>query len=281
MKTIEPLKNLANAAARPGMIGPLDNKLALVTHKFSTTPIEFGDTCSGSVAVNHVVNTLLSYGATPRYLTICFTVSSAVSDDEIGRLATRTEATTVEAEAEIAAVDAILVGSDMPAGVQIAITGLGEQRPDTNWSVSNIRKGDAVIVTGAVGAHGAALAQARSGNGNGETKSDSAPLNDLVHALQNVVPQAIRTMVYPFSGFNAAVSALEQKCGMKVSIDAAKVPVGEATARVAEMMGVSPLDLETAGAMVVVIAQDKAEQALEAVRRTDFGGEAAIVGTIG
>lgn len=278
MKKIDPLKNLTNNADLPGMIGPFDNKLALVTHKFSTTPIEFGGTCSGSVAVNHVVNTLLSYGATPRYLAICFTVSSAVGDDEVKRLAEMTSGSAVDAEAEIAAVDAIVVGSDMPSGVQIAITGLGEQRPDTDWGASNIRKGDSVIVTGAVGAHGAALAQARSGNG--DVKSDSAPLNDIVHAIQNAEPRAVRAMVYPFGGFNAAISALEEKCGMRMEIDIDKVPVAEATTRVAEMMGVSPLDLETAGAMVMVVDSAKAADVLATIRRTDFGSNAAIVGIV-
>ncbi len=281
MTNLLPLKNLALKADVPGLIGPLDNQLALLTHKFTTTPVLVGGTTAGAVAVNYIANSLLAQGATPRYATMCFTVNTSISDDVVAELAASTEKASVEAESEIAAVDAVAVGSEMPSCVQIAITGLGEQRPDTDWGVNRIESGDVVILTGAVGAHGAALAQARSGIKSTEgVVSDSATLDDIVHALQDSVPDAIRCMIYPFSGFNAAIKQIEVDGGVRIDVDRDAVPVAEDVVAEANVMGVSPLELETGGAMIVVVSAQKADNALAAIRRSIFGDKAAKIGVV-
>lgn len=281
MINLLPLRKLALEADSPGLIGPIENEIALLTHKFTTTPVLIGGTTAGAVAVNYIANSLLAQGATPRYATVCFTVNTSVADETIAELAASTRKASVDAEMEIAAVDAVAVSSDMTSSVQIAMTGLGEQRPDTDWGGYRVKSGDIVIVTGAVGTHGAALAQARTGVESGKgMASDSAALGDIVHALQNSVPDSIRCLVYPFAGLNAAIKQIEAESGARVEVEHDRIPVTDEVSAEAKLMGVSPLDLETAGAMVVVVSAQDADNALAAIKRSSFGADAAEIGVV-
>lgn len=281
MINLNPLKELALKADIPGLIGPLDNQLALLTHKFDALPAKIGGTTAGAVAMNYIANSLLAQGATPRYATMCFTVNAQMNEEDVAELADSTRRASVEAECEIAAVYADALDSDIPSSVEIAVSGLGEQRPDTQWGANCLRPGDAVIITGAVGAHGAALAQARAGkNGADAVKSDSATLDDIVHALQNSVPAAIRCIVYPFEGFNDAVAELEEKSGTRLKIDYDKVPVAKEVVTEAKKTGVSPFDFESAGVMIVVVSADEASEALAAVKRSRYGENSALIGEV-
>lgn len=279
MKPFEIFKNLAVKGDAPGLIGPLDAKLAYMSRVYYAMPTHIAGTTSGAAAVNDICNRLLAQGATPRFLAATFTISSTFTADEATTMAESIRTAAVQAEVEIASVDVAVTGEHLPSAVQMSMAAIGEQRPDCTWGFNCIRPGDVIICTGAVGTQGAALMESRlDAQFMPPVASDTASLGDIVHALQNVTPAAIRALYYPADGFSSAIEDMRAATGLDVEIDAAAVPVAPAVKAACKSVGVSAYDIECAGVMLAVVAADKADEAVAAVKRSAHGAQGAIVG---
>ena len=71
---------------------------------------------------------------------------------------------------------------------------------------------------------------------------------------------------------------LESVAGHPLVIDTDKIPVDRNVSRACRWLDVNPLDMVSAGVMVVVVEASCAEKALDAVKRSAFGAQAAVIG---
>jgi hydrogenase expression/formation protein HypE len=153
------------------------------------------------------------------------------------------------------------------------------RRFDAKWLLdSNIRSGDQIILSGAIGDHGIAVLSAREGYGF-ETKvqSDAAPLNHIIAKALEV--GGVVSMKDPTRGGLAnLLNEWSEKSRVGILIGDAKIPVHPGVRTACEMLGLDPLEIGNEGKIALAVIPERAEQVLNALRSTDLGREAEIIG---
>lgn len=281
MTTQSPFNSLALSGDAPGLIGPLESRLDFTTRGYHDVPMVVPGSSVGACAIYDTVNRMLARGATPRFMTASFVVGDSIPASKLRYVAGQAAEAAVQSEVEFTSVETIVTDRPPRHGIGVTLSAIGEMRPAVEWSPACLRPGDAVIVTGEVGAHGAALSQSID---NAlflpPVLTDAAPLVDVVHEIQNVAASGIRMMYYPADGLASAVREIERMSGLKIACDASRVPVRGVVAEAARVLGKSPLELATASAMIVIVPSSQADETVAAARRSAYGSSAAVIGTV-
>lgn len=143
---------------------------------------------------------------------------------------------------------------------------------------SNLGKGDKIIVSGTIGDHGVAILSFREGYDFGsEIVSDVSPLNRLIKSLLNV--GGIVKMKDPTRGGLANTLnewSVKSKVGITIYED--KIPIREGVKAACEMLGIDPLEVGNEGKIVIAVVSQKAEEVLKALKKTEKGKNAEIIG---
>ena len=156
-------------------------RLAMTTDSFVVDPLFFPGGDIGRLCVCGTVNDLLMSGAVPKYLTCGFIIEEGADGEALARIAASMAETAAEAGVLIVAGDTKVV--EGKGGVFINTAGVGFLPEGVCVSASACREGDAVLVSGFLGEHHAAILSSRMGIEN-EIRSDCAPLGEMVSALQ-------------------------------------------------------------------------------------------------
>ena len=156
----------------------------------------------------------------------------------------------------------------------------GEYRKiDHRWCTdSNVRPGDAIIVSGYVGDHGVALLSFREGYGfESEIQSDVAPLNNMI--AEGLKAGGIVAMKDPTRG--GLANTLNEWCSKShigMEIEYSSIPLRDGVVNACDLLGIDPLSLGNEGKAVIGVVPDLAEDVLKAIRNTPEGRNAAIIG---
>lgn len=269
------------ATYHDGAILPaMGERIAMSTDTFVVTPLFFPGGNIGDLAINGTVNDILCCGATPRYLSAAFVIEEGMKIDDLCKIAAAMAAAAKEAEVEIVTGDTKVVERGRCDGVYINTTGIGIVPPNLWLDPSSLKPGDAIILTGPIGNHGMAIMTQREGlKMTSEIKSDSASLGDIVHALLRVVD--LRVLRDPTrGGLAATLNELAEASGVNITIEETAIPLREDVRTACDLLGLDPLHVANEGIMVAVVPADQAATALEAVKRSAHGAEAAIIGTV-
>jgi len=110
--------------------------------------------------------------------------------------------------------------------------------------------------------------------------SDAAPLNDIVLALleAGVEVHALRDPTR--GGLAATLNEIAGQSQTAIEIREGLIPVRPAVAAVCEALGLDPLTVANEGKMVIIIAPEDADRALELIRGRRYGQEARIIGEV-
>jgi len=167
-------------------------------------------------------------------------------------------------------------------GLFINTSGIGLVEYPHPLSVKSIEAGDAVIVSGTVGDHGAAVLSRRRELGViSEVLSDSAPLNGLIAAILAASPR-VHCMRDPTrGGLGAILAEIAKQSGRLIEIREKDVPVREEVRGICEILGFDPLFLANEGKVVVFCHPGDADRVLEVMRGHEYGREAALIGSVG
>ena len=179
--------------------------------------------------------------------------------------------------------EAVRGAGEAARSVEEAVRGAGEAaRADevvTRYTEpSRIRPGDAVIISGNLGDHHAAILSARMGIKN-SIESDCALLTPITSALRaaGVPVHAMRDVTR--GGLGTVLNELATGSDVSITIEEEKIPVSPEVRAFCGLMGLDPLYMGNEGKMVYAVAQEDAQRALAAVRETALGVNAAIIGT--
>jgi len=178
----------------------------------------------------------------------------------------------------IIAGDTKVVGRGECGGVYLATTGVGIRDPRAQLGFSRIRPDDNIIISGSVGAHGAAVMLAREEFGmHGDLQSDAASLLPVTQTL--LAYPGLRFMRDPTRGGVATVLHEIARCtGMGIEIRESQLPVNDSVAAVCELLGFDPLYLACEGRLVGVIDPADTEAALDELRRSGVAPDARVIG---
>ncbi len=259
------------------------DKLAFSTDTFVVTPHFFPGGDIGHLAVCGTVNDVATSGAIPRYLSCAFVLEEGYPLDKLRRICASMAACAKEAGVEIVTGDTKVVNRGHGDGVYINTAGIGEMREGVSLSGRNIRPGDKVLVSGSIGDHGIAIISTREElSFETQVETDAAPLNHLIGAVLDACPAgSVRAFRDPTRG--GLASTLNEFAGMSgtdIRIEEEDVPVHDQVRGACEMLGYDVFQVANEGKMVCVVAPETADAALEAMRASKYGAEAAIIGEV-
>ena len=252
-------------------------RIAVTTDSFVVTPLKFRGGDIGRLAVCGTVNDLLMRGAVPKYITSAYIIETGADTEILEEIAVSMAETAREAGVSVIAGDTkVIEGS---GGVYINTTGVGFVNDGVNIKSSNCRVGDKLIVSGNLGDHHAAILSERMEIEN-EIKSDCAPLGGMVenmlregieiHAMRDITRGGLGTILNEFASASG--------CGFE--IDEEKIPVSQTVKAFAKILGLNIMHMGNEGKLAAVVSAADSERALEIIRSSRYGENAAVIGEV-
>jgi hydrogenase expression/formation protein HypE len=257
-----------------------DGEVMLTTDGFTVQPLEFPGGTIGSLAVHGTVNDLAVAGATPLYMSLSAIIEEGLEVARLERIVASLAGAARETGIRVVAGDTKVVRRGEGGGLYLVATGVGIRPRGLRLGPGEVRAGDAIVVSGPVGDHGAAVLLAREEFGlRGDLNSDAASVLPLAQALLTV--PGLRFMRDPTrGGLATVVHELVRASGLAARLDEPAIPVRPPVRSVCDTLGYDPLYLACEGRVVAVVAPEQARTALEALQALPAGREAAIIGEL-
>ncbi len=255
----------------------LHGKAAFSTDSFVVTPLVFKGGDIGKLCVCGTVNDLLMMGAEPKYLTCGFIMEEGLEIDLLDQIVRSMAAQAREAGVLIAAGDTKVVEGS--GGLYINTTGIGLIPEGRDVSAANCRAGDKILLSGNLGDHHACILSARMEIDN-EIHSDCGCLKDITEALfgEGIEVRTMRDVTR--GGLGTILNEIADTSRCRIELSEESIPVSDEVRGFADILGLDPLYMGNEGKMVAVVPAAQAEKALELMRGTEHGKDAAIIGEI-
>ncbi|MDQ2902926.1 MAG: hydrogenase expression/formation protein HypE [Chloroflexota bacterium] len=259
-----------------------DQRMAFTTDTYVVSPLFFPGGDIGKLAVHGTINDLAMSGAVPLYLSAGFILEEGFPIADLRTIVASMASAAAAAGVAIVTGDTKVVQRGKADGMFINTAGIGIIRAPLAIGQTCLQPGDRVLLSGPVGDHGIAIMLAREAlEIETDIQSDSAPLHTLVAALLEAAGAGIHCLKDPTRG-GVATSLNEMALGSEVSValDEQAIPVHAEVRGACEILGLDPLTIANEGKLLAIVAPEKAERALAAMRDHPLGREAAIIGTV-
>ena len=259
-----------------------DQLLCFTTDSYVIDPIFFPGGDIGSLAVHGTVNDLSVCGGKPLVMSAGFILEEGFSMEDLRRITRSMADAAKKAGVPIVTGDTKVVARGAADGLFINTSGIGLIEYPMPLSVKSIKPGDAVIVSGSIGDHGAAVLSKRKELGvTSEIRSDSAPLNGLIGAILEASPN-VHCMRDPTrGGLGAILAEIAGQSGCLIELHEMDVPVREEVRGICEILGFDPLFLANEGKVAVFCAAADAGHVLDVMKAHEYGRNAAVIGVVG
>lgn len=272
------LEPLSDSAVLPPADG---KKIAFTTDSYVVKPVFFPGGDIGRLAVCGTVNDLLMSGAVPAYITAGYILEEGLDIQDLKKIVCSMADTARESGVKIVTGDTKVVEPADPGepGLMINTSGIGFVDISTDISPANIRPGDAVLVSGCLGDHHAAILGSRMSIKN-NILSDAAPLVCMVsgligsgiciHAMRDITRGGLATILNEFSSSS----------GLHIRIEETAIPVSEEVRGFCGILGLDPLYMGNEGKCVFVLPEEDQDKALDIIRRSPYGEKAEVIGKV-
>mgnify|MGYP001591339216 CR=1 FL=1 len=256
----------------------VSERIAVTTDTFTVKPLFFNGGDIGKLAVCGTVNDLVVSGAQPNYLTCALVIEEGFSIAELGRIIDSMASEAKANDVSIVTGDTKVVPKHEADGIFINTTGIGVFNDAPIRGV--MKEGDAIIVTGDIGRHGAAILAHREGHRLSTTlASDAASLLPLMNVL-SPFRNSIRVMHDPTRGGLAqTIHEFITASGTGVTLESDAIPIAEPVRGICELFGFDALYLACEGRAVMAVDADAADEIVSSLRKHPLGREAARIGT--
>jgi hydrogenase expression/formation protein HypE len=256
-------------------------RIAFTTDSFVVHPLFFPGGDIGHLAVCGTVNDLAVCGAVPKFISLAMIIEEGFPTRDLERIAASIRAAAEEAGVTVVTGDTKVVDRGKADGIFINTAGIGVVPEGISLSSDSAVAGDRIIVSGTIGDHGLAILSMREGIDFGsDLKSDAAPLSRLTVPLLEKFT-GIRAMRDATRGGLAAVlNEIAVDSNVCLRIEEALIPVSVSVRNGCELMGYDPLDIANEGKLVAVVDSAEADAVLAAMRATELGEKAAMIGGV-
>ncbi|EDX70931.1 hydrogenase expression/formation protein HypE [Coleofasciculus chthonoplastes PCC 7420] len=257
------------------------DRLAFTTDSYVVDPLFFPGSNIGELAINGTVNDLAVSGAKPLYLTCSMIMEEGLPVETLRQVVLSMKTAADAAGVKIVTGDTKVVHRGSADKLFINTAGIGVIREGVSISAHQIQPGDAVIINGQLGNHGAAILIARGELAlSTDIKSDCQPLNGLVDAILEVCPQIHAMRDATRGGVATVLNEFAQSSDVGIRLDEASIPIREEVNGVCEILGLDPLYLANEGKLVVIVPRSHAESVLSAMKSHPAGEDSCIVGEV-
>ena len=281
-----PLEALDDAAVIDGIV--------LKSDSYTVKPLFFPGGDIGRLAVAGTVNDIAALGAEPLALAAGFVIEEGFPLSDLERILSSMEKTCKEAGVAVITGDTKVVERGALDRFIVNSSGIGRRSPlldknlkevnryrkcDAQWLLdSNLRAGDDIILSGPIGDHGIAVLSAREGYGfKTKVESDAAPLNHMIEKPLEI--GGVVSIKDPTRGGLAnLLNEWSEKSNVGILVRDGKIPVHVGVRAACEMLGLDPMELGNEGKVALAVVPEMSAHVLAALRRTDYGREAEIVG---
>lgn len=256
-------------------------RLAFSTDSYVVTPHFFPGGNIGRLAVCGTVNDVATSGAKPLYLSLGFILEEGFALDDLKRIVQSIAESAAEAGVYVVTGDTKVVNRGKGDGIYINSSGVGVIAPGVNLSGKNCKPGDAILLTGSLGDHGIAIVSTREGlSFEAPIASDAAPLNKMLAAVLAAAPQTRCFRDPTRGGLASTLNELAHQSNTCMIVDESLVPVKDAVRGASDMLGYDLYHLANEGKMVAIVAEEQAQAALEAMKQSEYGADAALIGRV-
>jgi len=254
-------------------------RLAFTTDSFVVTPLEFPGGDIGKLAICGTVNDLAVGGARPLWLSAAFVIEEGCEIALLRRIVATMAQEAAKAGLRIVTGDTKVVERGKGDGVFITTAGIGVIPPGIDIGAAKIRPGDAVIVNGVLGDHGATILAARGDLAlSADLVSDCAGLGHLMQAALAAAPGISAARDCTRGGLASALNEMAAEANVTVELEEARLPLRPEVVGMCEILGLDPLYLANEGRLVLFCPADQADAALAAMRALPEGAGATIIG---
>ena len=159
--------------------------------------------------------------------------------------------------------------------------GIGIVIAPTEVGPASVRSGDAVLVSGDLGAHGIAVLSVRGGlEFEADVTSDTAAVWPAVEALLDARVEVHCLRDRTRGGLSSALNEIASVAGLHLAIEEAQIPVSDAVRGACEILGLDPLYVANEGRFVAFVPERDVKRALEVLRSQPVSSGAARIGTV-
>jgi hydrogenase expression/formation protein HypE len=263
------------------LLSEYGDRLAITTDSFVVDPLEFPGGDIGKLAVCGTINDLAVGGAVPLYLSCAAIIEEGLPIDLLHRIARSMATAAREIDVQIVTGDTKVVPRGACDKLFLTTTGIGVIRCGIELGAHRAQPGDAVLVNGMLGDHGAAILAARGDLSlDAPIDSDCAALHGLVDALLRAAPGTRFMRDATRGGVATVLNEIAIAAGCGIELDEHDVPLREAVKGLCEILGLDPLYLANEGRLVAIVPAAETDRALAAMRADPLGAGACRVGHV-
>ena len=254
-----------------------NGRIAVTTDSFVVTPVFFKGGDIGRLSVCGTVNDLLMRGAVPKYITCAFIIEEGADTETLEKIVISMAETAKEAGVTVICGDTKVIEGN--GGIYINTTGVGFVKASTDIVSTNLREGDAVVISGNTGDHHAAILSARMGIEN-NIKSDNAPLVEMVQKMlkNGIELHCMRDVTR--GGLGTVLNELAQASRVNIEINETDIPVDDEVKAFAKILGLDIMHMGNEGKLVAIMPKKQAEKAVEIIKSCRYGENARIIGEV-
>jgi hydrogenase expression/formation protein HypE len=178
--------------------------------------------------------------------------------------------------------DTKVVEHGLADGMYITTCGIGRPDPRLHLSARDVHPGDRVLLSGPIGDHGITILLARGDlDLEADLRSDTRPVTPLIGALAEAAAPGVRWMRDPTrGGVASALNELARETDRGIVLFEDGIPIRDEVRGACEILGLDPFHIANEGQVLVVVAPEFAEQALQAMRAVPGSERAALIGEI-
>ncbi|MFO8008131.1 MAG: hydrogenase expression/formation protein HypE [Candidatus Brocadiia bacterium] len=255
------------------------DRLAFTTDSYVVDPVFFPGGDIGKLAVFGTVNDLAVVGAVPRFISCALILEEGLPRSDLEAVLASMQDAAEQAGVEVVTGDTKVLPRGKADRMFVNTAGLGTVREDVSPPGGHARPGDAIIVSGPVGDHGAAVLAEREGiNLDSPVVSDCAPLTDVAGAVLSAATRVAFMRDLTRGGLATVLNEATAKGRPGVLLEEERIPVREEVRSICELLGLDPLYLACEGRLVAVVGADDADDALAAMRSAPNGQASERIG---
>lgn len=265
-------------------------------------PLEFPGGDIGMLSVFGTVNDLWVVGARPKALALSMVIEEGTDKELVRRISGSIGAASEKASVTVVTGDTKVVERGGVKGMVVSTAGIGTKHPALKSNLERaaalrkanggeapvsqwlrddaVREGDVIILSGSVGDHGISLLSFREGYGfETDLVSDLAPLGEVVEASLGA-GGVIAAKDLTRGGLANGLNEWCAKSGRSILVREQDIPVKEAVSSACDMLGLDPFEIGNEGKLILAVAPGCEDEVLKAIRRTEVGKDAAVIGVV-
>lgn len=257
--------------------------LAYTTDSYVVDPIFFPGGNIGKIAIAGTVNDLAVSGAKPLYLSVGFIIEEGFPISDLETIVKSMAEEAKKAGVSIVTGDTKVVNRGKVDKIFINTSGIGilEKEQFAISTGADVKVGDKIIINGSIADHGITILSARNDlNIRAKVQSDCACLNHLIAKVKDSGAKIKFMRDATRGGLATVLTELVENREFGLEIDELNLVVNESVRGMCELLGFDPLYVANEGKVLMVIAAEDADNALEIIKLDPLGKDATIIGEI-